>query len=115
MPTSVKLSSTKSPQSKVGFVLSLPTDMPAKEVVTKAKEAGLKLREGYVYVIRSGARTRARRFKIRRPKASTGILVGRGHGTEAEFRRLALELGLGKAKKMLRDTEKKVTALIAGT
>jgi hypothetical protein len=88
--------------------------MPAKEVAAKANDAGLKLREQYVYVIRSKARQRPRRFKINRRKASPGILVGRGSGTESEFRRLALELGLGKAKKVLRDTEEKVTALIAG-
>ena len=116
MPTIVKLPPRKRTRSKkVAFVLSLPADLPAKEVVAKAKEAGVKLRDKYVYVIRSNARARARRFKVGRPKASTDILVGRALGTETEFRRLALELGLGKAKALLKDTEQKVTALIAGT
>ena len=115
MLTKVKLPSTKRLRSKAAFVLDLPTDLPAKEVVAKAKEVGLRLAEGYVYVIRSTARSRARRLRIKRPVASARILVGRVSGTEAEFRRLALELGLGKAKKLLRDTEEKVAAIIAGS
>ena len=114
MPTKVKLAPRKSRRSMAAFVHSLPAEMPAKEVVAKAQEAGLKLREGYVYVIRSTARARARRFKVTRPAAATRILVGRARGTEAEFRRLALQLGLGKAKELLRDTEQKVAAIIAG-
>ena len=42
--------------TKAAFVRSLPDAMPAKEVVEKAKEAGLKLTSAYVYVIRSQAR-----------------------------------------------------------
>lgn len=114
MQTNVKLPPRNRTRSKaVAFVLSQPNDMPAKEVAAKAREAGLKLRDQYVYVIRSKAK-QTRRFKVGRPRASTLILVGRARGTESEFRRLALELGIGRAKELLRDTEQKVAAVIAG-
>ena len=114
MPTKQTLRTAKRIQSKAAFVLGLPLDTPAKEVVTKAKEAGLKLRQSYVYVIRSTAKARARRRNIASSTASATILVGRATGTESQFRRIALELGLGKAKALLRETEQKVAAIIAG-
>ena len=111
MPTKEK---TRRTQSKAAFVLGFPTDMPAKEVVARAKEAGLKLNEGNVYVARSTARARAKKRKMGRPAASTRILVSRVSGTEAAFRRIALEIGLGNARALLKDTEQKVAAIIAG-
>ena len=42
--------------TKTAYVLSLRPDMPAKEVVAKAKAEGLSLSEGHVYTIRSGSR-----------------------------------------------------------
>ena len=114
MPTKEKLSPTANGQTKTAFVLGLPADVSAKEVVAKAKEAGVKLREWYVYAVRRKANM-TRRRRRGRPAASAKIVIGRATGTEREFRRLALELGLGKAKELLRETERKVTAIIAGT
>jgi hypothetical protein len=42
--------------SKSAFVRGLPTTLPAKEVVAKAKVAGLKISDRYVHVIRSIAK-----------------------------------------------------------
>jgi len=42
--------------TKTSFVLSLPRDLPAAEVVEKAKAAGIKLTENYVHKIRSKAK-----------------------------------------------------------
>jgi hypothetical protein len=39
--------------SKAAFVRSLPADMPAKEVIAKAKEAGIELNDMTVYKTRS--------------------------------------------------------------
>ncbi|MET0390936.1 MAG: hypothetical protein ABW321_33490 [Polyangiales bacterium] len=50
---------TKSP-SKSAFVRGLPASMPAKEVVAKAKAAGLTLSDRYVHVIRSIAKRAAK-------------------------------------------------------
>ena len=113
MPIKEKLRPATKRQSKAAFILGLPADMPARDVVAKGKEAGLKIRENYVYVVRTNAGKRRTRRK-RRPAASARILIGRASGTERDFRRLALELGLGKAKELLRETERKVTAIIAG-
>jgi len=50
---------SKSP-SKSAFVRGLPASMPAKEVVAKAKAAGLTLSDRYVHVIRSIAKRAAK-------------------------------------------------------
>jgi DNA-binding protein HU-beta len=46
------------PQTKTGFILALPAEMSPKEVVGKAKEAGIELSEKYVSTIRSNARAK---------------------------------------------------------
>ena len=55
----VKKSSSK-PVSKSAFVRGLPATLPAKEVVAKAKAAGLTLSDRYVHVIRSIAKRAAK-------------------------------------------------------
>jgi regulator of extracellular matrix RemA (YlzA/DUF370 family) len=55
-----KKSASKSVASKSAFVRGLPASMPAKEVVAKAKAAGLTLSDRYVHVIRSIAKRAAR-------------------------------------------------------
>jgi hypothetical protein len=55
----VKKSSRKTP-SKSAFVRGLPATLPAKEVVAKAKAAGLTLSDRYVHVIRSIAKRAAK-------------------------------------------------------
>jgi post-segregation antitoxin (ccd killing protein) len=42
--------------SKSAFVLSLPSDTSAKDVVAKAKEKGIEISEAHVYTIRSTAK-----------------------------------------------------------
>jgi hypothetical protein len=48
------------PVSKSAFVRGLSTALPAKEVVAKAKSAGLKISDRYVHVIRSIAKRAAK-------------------------------------------------------
>ena len=55
MAAKKKKSSSKLP-SKSAFVRGLPATLPAKEVVAKAKAAGLALSDRYVHVIRSIAK-----------------------------------------------------------
>jgi hypothetical protein len=55
-----KKSASKTVSSKSAFVRGLPASMPAKEVVAKAKSAGLTLSDRYVHVIRSIAKRAAR-------------------------------------------------------
>jgi hypothetical protein len=98
----------KGATSKRAFVLSLPADMPAKEVVERAAQAGMKLKDTYVYVVRSNSRqgkgSRAKSVAAARSTTST----------ESEFRRLALELGLGKSKELLTETERRIADVVAG-
>ena len=54
-----KTSAKKSP-NKSAFIRSLPADLPAAEVVAKAKAANLKLTPAFVYAIRSKSRNRGR-------------------------------------------------------
>jgi hypothetical protein len=49
-------------QTKADFVRSLPKNLSTKEVVAKAKQAGIKLGEDYVYKVRS--RERAKTTKM---------------------------------------------------
>jgi hypothetical protein len=106
MPTAKR----KGGSTKRAFVLSLPLDMPAKEVVERAAKAGMKLKDSYIYVVRSNSRLR-RGGSVR---AASGGATAASGSTESQFRRLALELGLGRSKDLLNETEKKVAALIAG-
>ena len=106
MPTGKR----KAGPSKRAFVLSLPLDMPAKEVIERAAKEGIKLKDTYVYVVRSNARVR--KGTAAKPKASTG--ANHAGSAEADFRRLAIELGLGRSKDLLKQTEQKVAELIAG-
>jgi hypothetical protein len=103
MPRSKRKGST----TKRAFVLSLPADMPAKEVVERAAQAGIKLKDTYIYVVRSNSRLR----KGSAAKAPASRSAG---STESEFRRLAIELGLSRSKDLLRDTEQKIADLVAG-
>jgi hypothetical protein len=95
--------------NKRAFVLGLPEDMPAKDVVEAASKQGMKLKEHYVYVVRSAARSQSK--KSGRSRVGVGARSG---SLESEFRRLTLELGLGKSKELLRETEQKIADLIGG-
>jgi hypothetical protein len=94
--------------TKRAFVLSLPADMPAKEVVERASAAGMKLKDTYVYVVRSSSR------QGKGSRAKTVAAARSASSTESEFRRLALELGLGKSKELLTETERRIADVVAG-
>lgn len=103
--------SGKKTPSKTAFVLGLAKDMPASEVVAKAKAAGLELTDRYVYVIRSKAKGRAGKPTGRRgrpPKVAgakrgpkPGRKAGSAAGLGAQFLEMALDLGLARAEEML--------------
>ncbi len=83
-------------QTKADFVRALPEAMPAKDVVEKAKEAGLKLSPAYVYVIRSQGRNGAKKDKA--PKAPRPHA---GKAAEARLIAAASELGLSRSIEVL--------------
>jgi hypothetical protein len=49
------------PVNKSAFVRSMPTTMPAKELIARAKTKGFKLTAAYVYSIRAKANAAARK------------------------------------------------------
>ena len=100
-----------STKSKAAFVRSLPRTMSAKEVIAKAKAAGLKLSPAYIYVIRSKTSGPAKG-----PKAAGGGKPGpkpkNGKGLESQFIGLALDIGFGRALELLNSTKAAVQRTI---
>jgi hypothetical protein len=78
------------PRKKAAFVRSLP-DLLAKEVVAKAKAAGISLNEKYVHKVRSLDRLRPKR-EAARPT---------GNALEERFIDLVLDIGLARATEIL--------------
>jgi len=160
----------KTPTNKSAFIRSLPPDMPAGDVVAKAKDANLKITPAFVYAIRSKSRNKGRakaapaRRKGRARKAAGGkvsasdfvrsqpssmkaadvVAAGAKQGLkfstnlvyavrsgagrrgparaaaagsgapDATFRRLALDLGIAKARHIIDDLERRLRELIGG-
>jgi hypothetical protein len=93
--------------SKAAFVRSLPATTPAKEVVAKAKAAGLSLTEPYVYNVRATS------------KRATGEPRGRGpgrpaasHGVEGLLRAVASNIGLARSLEILQAEHERVRRLL---
>jgi len=95
----------KKDASKAEFVRSLPETMPAKQVVDKAKEAGLKLSTAYVYVIRSQARTGPK-------KASSNGAPRVSKDAEARLIAAASEIGLTRSIQLLTQEKERVMRLL---
>ncbi|HEY1960691.1 MAG TPA: hypothetical protein VGH28_34000 [Polyangiaceae bacterium] len=89
--------------TKASFVRGLPATMPAKEVVDKAKEAGLKLTAAYVYVIRSQARLDGTKREAA-PRISKDA--------EARLVAVASELGLSRSIAILTREKERVMKLL---
>ena len=80
--------------SKASFVRSLPRTLTAKEVVQRAKAAGMRLSTAYVYVLRSKAAGGSRPNGLKRgPKPKGGL--------EHQFVNLVLEVGIARASELL--------------
>jgi len=96
---------TKKDASKAEFVRGLPQNMPAKQVVEKAKEAGLKLTTAYVYVIRSQARTGGK-------KSSAAAAPRVSKDAEAKLIAAASEIGLSRSIEVLTREKERVMRLL---
>lgn len=97
--------------AKTAFVRSLPTSLTAKEVVSKAKDAGITLTEKYVYNVRSSsnAGTPVKR-KPGRPPGS----VNRAPTRTAEdlLQAAAAEIGLSRAISLLQQRQQMVRSVL---
>jgi hypothetical protein len=119
--TSAKKNSAENKSiNKTAFVLELPADMSAKEVIDKGKAAGIKLTDRYVYSIRSKAKVRGgtpgRRGRPRGTRGKATGLSGRqtagGGALESRFFDVALDLGLSKAESLLSSLRARVKQAI---
>jgi hypothetical protein len=107
--------------SKRTFVLSLPSSMPATEVIERAKTQGMALTTNYVYKIRSrGAAASARDAseatlpsKLARGSKQRGREISvRGDGSQDErFVALVLDVGLARAAALLDQLRNRVQGL----
>lgn len=101
-------------------------DLTAREVVAKAKAARITLTKRFVYKVRTyanaaggppgkhgrpqaGGARRSRASAKARPKATA---APKATGSDAAFRRLALDLGLPQARALLDDLERRLAALL---
>src|SRR5690349_8119622 len=57
-PMAAKKKTTKPYGNKTKFVMGLPRDLSAKQVVEKAKQQGITITEAHVYKIRSTAKSK---------------------------------------------------------
>jgi hypothetical protein len=108
--------------NKSAFIRDLPANLPAKEVVERAKAAGLKMSVAYVYSIRTAAKANARKSGGSAPPAAprgrVAIAVN-GHASgggkvEDLLRAVAAEIGLSRAIGLLQSEQQKVRAVIGG-
>ena len=123
MAAKKKKTATKPYGNKTKFVLGLPRDLSAKQVVDEAKKQGITITEAHVYKIRSTAKAkgkgggRGERSSARgRPAASRGGRGGGGNSNQSkrdfvlsfgadtpasEILRKAKEAGIGLSKAYL--------------
>ena len=90
----------------------MPRDMPAKAVIAAAARKGIKMSANLVYMVRSKARAgapagaRGRRGRRRRG--------GGGAADTVAFKRMALGMGLARARQELDELERGLAQLIGG-
>jgi hypothetical protein len=113
MAAKKKKTATKTYGNKTKFVLGLPRDLSAKQVVDEAKKHGITITEAHVYKIRSTAKAKGPKGSAKASakgaaKASSGSLSKRdfvlsfGPDTKAsEILRKAKEAGIGLSKAYL--------------
>jgi len=117
-----KKSQKSAKPTKASFVRAIPTTVPAKEVVAKAKAAGMTLSEKHVYVIRSDAKKRSAKKKGGAAKGNAGtstvaakaVSSSGGSANETNFRKLVLALGIPKSRSLVSDVERRLNQLISG-
>lgn len=100
--------------TKKEFVLSQPREIPASEVIARAKKAGFKLSSSYIYTLRSGRRNNNHVAPPPRAPLVAALLASRGSGTvespamtamtndlSREMRRMVITLGSADANTRL--------------
>jgi hypothetical protein len=112
------------PRSKAEFVRSFPTSMSPKEIVKKAKAAGITLGAAYVYNVWTRDKTgTAKKGPAAKPTSSTSPKATNGARSQAAptnanaeslLRAIAAEVGLGRAIEILQGERARVHSLLKG-
>ena len=106
MPKTTKRSITTRKVNKSAWIRSQPSTMPAADVVTKAKEAGIKLSVAQVYTTRSEAKRKGVRpvavASAPRAKAPKGKLeITNNRDLRHQFVSIAVRIGTDEAQRLL--------------
>jgi hypothetical protein len=99
--------SSRKGTSKAAFVRGLPSSTPAKEVVSKAKAAGMKLTESYVYNVRGAAKKKGGAGPKAAPTSQSS-----SSSVESLLRAVGSELGLARAIAVLQEERAKVRSVL---
>jgi hypothetical protein len=115
---------TSKPRSKAEFVRSFPTSTSPKEIVKKAKAAGIKLGAAYVYNVWTRDKTgTAKEGPTAKPTSSTSSKAtngARAHAAptnpnaESLLRAIAAEVGLGRAIELLQGERARIHSILKG-
>jgi hypothetical protein len=97
--------------TKTDFILSLPHSLAGKEVVARAKAAGLKVSLAYVYSTRARRKGKANGNGKRGPGRPKANGAGASANVETLLIAVASELGLGHALEILQHERARVVAL----
>jgi len=98
-----KASKQKKRVNKSSWIRDQPKALSAKELVMKAKAAGIELTTAYVYSVRSAAKRKGAHGGVRGPARRSGSDgAGRLHDVpRQQFLLLALRLGTDEAQRLL--------------
>jgi hypothetical protein len=101
--------------NKSAFVRSLPGNLSAAEVISRARGQGIKLSAAQVYTIRANARRKAEDSpRTALSRGSQAVLrvtnFSGGGGNENDFVRMALDLGLVRAETILSSLRNRAAA-----
>jgi hypothetical protein len=103
-------------QTKADFVRSADPRLSAKDVVAKAKAAGIALTDTYVYNVRGAAKAAASKAKpapVKAPVAHAVAKSGASAGSvESLLKAVAAEIGLGRAFEILVGERARVQAVL---
>jgi hypothetical protein len=105
--------------SASAFVRAQPVDIPAKEVVQAGAKIGIRVTPNLVRIVRykmrragQAAAAPARR-RSRPARRATGATSRRFTPAEAQFRKLALELGTARANALVAAVERAMQSLVS--
>lgn len=106
----------KGGRNKSDFIRSLPSDMPAKDVVAAGKKRGMKFSQQLVYNVRAAekmGRASAERLKKRMLVTGTPVYA-MGTNDESDFRQLVVDLGIERSRNLVDEVESALRDIVAG-